>query len=102
MILAQSAAQAGKLRQATPRFLAVLREQGLNVSEIRIRVQPPGLIEANDPAGSRTTDDARNLASRRLQAKAAKDFAEKLALTLRPSPLRDAAGRLARALKNVR
>jgi hypothetical protein len=102
LIFAQSAAQAGKLRQATPRFLTALREQGMNVSEIRIRVQAAELTEANDPVSAGSRVDSRDFSILSKQSNAAKEFAEKLALTLRPSALRDAANRLARVLRDFR
>ena len=80
-----SAAQAAKLRQAIPRLLAVLHQQGLEVNEIRLRVQPPG-PPAPDPAlteinleDQRDRDDSRLAAAR---------FAQELASRLPKSPLR--------------
>jgi hypothetical protein len=102
IVFAHSAAQATKLRQAIPRCLAALREQGMYLSEIRIRVQPVRLTQTKDSAAQTGPDvpaSDRDIQSRSQQLKPARAFAEKLALTLRPSPLRDAALRLASRLQ---
>ena len=98
LVFATSVAQAAKLRQALPRLLAVLQERGLNLSEIRIRIQPGSLAEPNrGEAASRPVSAAQE--QPRLSSSGALQLADKLALTLRPSPLRDAAERLARRLR---
>ncbi len=98
LVFASSAAQAAKLRQALPRLLAVIQERGLNLSEIRIRVQPGSMAEPISGGASDRTESAQ----RRPSAAAALQMADRLARTLRPSPLRDAVERLARGLRRVR
>jgi hypothetical protein len=90
-----TAAQAAKLRQAVPRLLAVLHQEGTKVNEIRLRVQPP-----NPPASDQVltevnleVDAAQN--DRRL---AAARFARELAARLPESPLRTAAEQMQRRL----
>jgi hypothetical protein len=102
LIFASSVAQAAKLRQALPRLHAVLQDRGLNLSEIRVRVQPDPSAEANSGGGP--TDVPSASATRKPQPLPAGAllFADKLALTLRPSALRDAAERLAQSLRAVR
>jgi hypothetical protein len=95
-------AQVAKLRQASPRLLRILQQQGLDVNEIKIGVQPRALsssarrsrIEAASgrPAGANSRAQADS------QVKPALAFARKLALTLPDSPLRRAATRLAESL----
>lgn len=97
LVFAPSAAQAAKLRQAIPRLLTVLRERGLNVSEIRIRIQPNLSAEPTEGTPD-ALSAAANSSQPRPSAAAALQLAERLAATLRPSPLRDAAERLARRL----
>jgi hypothetical protein len=103
LVSVTSTAQAAKLRQAVPRLLLLLREEGFDLNEIRVRVQlaaaadpnavPPPERRANDtPAGPLALPEGG-------QARSALEFSEKLALTLRPSPLRDAALRLGERLR---
>lgn len=95
LVFASSVAQAAKLRQAVPRLLAELQERGMNLSEIRIRVQPGSSAEPNSGG-----EAERMVAPQRPPStKGALQLADKLAATLRPSPLRDAAMRLARRLR---
>lgn len=90
-----SAAQAAKLRQALPRLLAVLHQEGAEVNEIRLRVQPRSppapehsLTEVNVEADG-TRGDRRRAAAR---------FARELAARLPESQLRTAAERMQRKL----
>jgi hypothetical protein len=102
LIFAASVAQAAKLRQALPRLHALLQEHGLNLSEIRVRVQPDPSAEANSGGGP--TDKPSASAARKAQPvpAGALQFADKLALTLKPSALRAAAERLAQSLRAAR
>jgi hypothetical protein len=99
---ARHPAQVAKLRQAAPRLLRLLKEQGLDVIEIKIAVQPRALSSSDrhaladsadrpPPASQSTRQPARRI-------KPALDFARKLALTLPDSALRGAAQRLAASL----
>ncbi|HQR21343.1 MAG TPA: hypothetical protein PKV98_10765 [Burkholderiaceae bacterium] len=57
-IAVESAAESAKLRQATPRMLASLSEHGLQVYEIKTRVQASGTSypgQGRDEASSRGT-----------------------------------------------
>jgi hypothetical protein len=95
-------AQVAKLRQALPRLLRLLQQQGLDVSEIKIGVQPRALSssERRGSGGAAIGPAAAPGARRPMdsQTKPALEFARKLALTLPDSPLRSAAARLARSL----
>jgi hypothetical protein len=99
----RSNAQSAKLRQATPRLLQSLHRQGLEVSEIRFAIQPPGASEASaaapgtDPREALPRGELEREAARSLQAPLA--FARKLALTLPTGALREAAGRLDASLR---
>lgn len=95
-------AQVAKLRQASPRLLRLLQQQGLEVIEIKIGVQPRALISSKrrwpaevpteGPPGPGSQPGAA------LQISRALTFARKLALTLPESSLRKAAARLAGSL----
>jgi len=95
-------AQVAKLRQASPRLLRLLQQQGLDVNEIKIGVQPRALSSSERRAPAEVAiGPAVAAGSRRpmdSQTKPALAFARKLALTLPDSPLRNAAARLARSL----
>jgi len=102
LVFVPSAAQAAKLRQALPRLQAILQAHGLNLSEIRVRVQPSPSAET-DSGGSSTRIFAASTATRQAPpVEFALQFADKLVLTLRPSPLRDTAERLAQGLRSRR
>lgn len=106
LLRAPSSAIAAKLRQLFPSMLTALQRQGTEVIEIRVRVQPePALpqeshlaerITATGPGGTGVTHRAP------VSNAAAQEFANKLALTLRDSPLRDAAKMLSRRLKHAK
>ncbi len=95
-------AQVAKLRQAIPRLLRLLQQQGLDVIEIKIGVQPRALTSsvrpvpgpAAQPSSGRPAPAGRS----RNQIESALKFARKLALTLPESALRTAAQRLAGSL----
>jgi hypothetical protein len=101
LIFATSVAQAAKLRQAVPRLLAVLQARGLNLSEIRIRVQPSLSAEPTGGTPDRPSGSA-NALQLRPSTTAALQMAESLSANLRPSPLREAAERLARRLRGTK
>jgi len=95
-------AQVAKLRQAVPRLLRLLQEQGFDVIEIKIRVQPRALSSSvrwppilTMPRARQAPGADRAVSS---QIKPALTFARKLALTLPESRLRAAAQRLAATL----
>jgi hypothetical protein len=95
-------AQVAKLRQALPRLLRLLQQQGFDVIEIKIGVQPRGLTSSvRPPAKSPPTEAGRIPETSELrtsQITPALAFARKLALTLPDSRLRAAAQRLATSL----
>jgi len=100
---ARSSAQVAKLRQAVPRLLSQLRQQGLDVNEIKFGVQPRSLSSSKWGTGPETNPGAQE-SVRRAPASGsdfekAIGFASKLSLTLPNSPLRDAARRLLSSLK---
>lgn len=94
-LTASSTAQAAKLRQAVPRMLATLTEEGIRVYEMRVRVEP-GIT--GDPERGRSPpsspDDTWLSPSR-----SAGDQVRKFALTVAESPLKQAVLRLAATLK---
>lgn len=99
---ARHPAQVAKLRQAAPRLLRILRQQGLDVIEIKIGVQPRAFISSDrhDASGRAGQPGADPESRARLasQIRNALEFARKLALTLPVSPLQAAARRLAGTL----
>jgi hypothetical protein len=100
---AHSPAQAAKLRQSLPGLQQLLLRHGFEVIEIRVRIQPgltayQGSVSGPQPAHV----DAEAAARAGLDQQAPLEFAEKLALTLRDSPLRAAARSLADRLRQRR
>jgi hypothetical protein len=98
-------AQVAKLRQAVPRLLSRLQQQGLDVIEIKIGVQPRAFSSsvrqnAPDAATAGAAGGPFRYCSDREIAPALR-FAQKLALTLQDSPLRAAAQRLAASLSSA-
>jgi hypothetical protein len=108
---ARSAAQAAKLRQGIPGLLRLLHQQGAQVTEIRVKVQPTRTTypeSANDPAqvspngGSTPAPDPAVGGLRTPSAVAgASAFAEALARDLPDSALGQAAARLQARLARV-
>ena len=94
-LTASSTAHAAKLRQATPRLLATLGEEGIQVYEIRVRVEP-GIT--GDPEHGRQAPSSLDAAWLHPGASAGEEVS-KLALTVRESPLKQAVLRLAATLK---
>lgn len=102
VLFASSAAQAAKLRQGFPSLLRLLHTQGVQVYEIRVRVQPK---HTTYPEGGSSTGLPHVIPSPRLsrtELAAPLAFTEKLALTLPDSPLREAIQRLSTALVRLR
>jgi len=98
----RSSAHSTKLRQATPRLLASLRRQGLEVNEIKVGVQP-GRVRENAQPDPRNKDAVTRIAEvREGKTEAHYDaplkFAQKLVLTLPDSALRRAAANLGKAM----
>jgi hypothetical protein len=104
LLRAASSALAAKLRQSFPSMLGALQRQGVEVIEIRVRVQPErmGYPESGSTQHVVAPMDKNGAAApRNTPSKlAAQDFADKLALTLTDSPLRVAATKLSRSLRN--
>jgi hypothetical protein len=94
-LTASSTAQAAKLRQATPRLLTTLGEEGIQVYEIRVRVEPG--ITGDPEHGSRAPSSS-DAAWLKPSSQAGETVSE-LALTVRESPLQQAIARLAATLK---
>lgn len=94
-LTASSTAQAAKLRQATPRMLSSLSGEGLQVYEIRVRVQP-GLT--GYPEQGRAAPSSPDAAWLR-PAPGAGDTVDRLARQVRESPLKHAVERLAATLR---
>jgi hypothetical protein len=94
-LTASSTAQSAKLRQATPRLLSTLGGEGIQVYEIRVRVEPG--ITGYPEQGS-TPPSSQDAAWLR-PASSAGETVGKLALTFRESPLKRAVERLAATLR---
>ena len=97
----RSSAQSTKLRQATPRLLAALQRQGLEVSEIKVGVQPRTVRESNCAERSNSAQFPREVEQNKKSALALStaplEFSRQLVLTLPDSPLRRAAAALGKA-----
>jgi hypothetical protein len=94
-LTASSTAQAAKLRQATPRLLASLGSEGNQVYEIRIRIEPGIMGYPEQGTIAPSSSDATWLRPRPDAAA----MVGQSALTIRPSPLRQAMERLAQTLR---
>jgi hypothetical protein len=92
---ASSTAQAAKLRQATPRLLTTLGSEGIQVYEIRVRVEPG--ITGYPEQG--TTPPSSLDAGWLSPGSNAGEAVGKLALTVADSPLKKAIERLAATLR---
>jgi len=96
-----SSAHSTKLRQALPRMQAALRGNSLEVSEIKIGIQPARLRKtpvADAPNKARESSNERSIMRRPPQEiERIKEFTRKLALTLPDSGLRRAIARLERS-----
>lgn len=104
MLIARSAAQAAKLRQGIPGLLRLLHQQGAQVTEIHVRVQPTRTTypeSVDDPAqvppdGGPAAEAAPSVGGLQTPTAVAgaSAFAAALARDLPESPLRQAARRL--------
>jgi hypothetical protein len=94
-LTASSTAQSAKLRQSTPRLLTTLSGEGIQVYEIRVRVEPG--ITGYPEQGS--TPPSSLDAGWLRPASSAGETVGKLALTVRESPLKRAIERLATTLR---
>lgn len=103
VLTAVSPAQAAKLRQEFPRMQKLLERQGLELNEIRVRIQPahlPYAEQVSSGAHACAADEAASAQPKRpLDVAAPLRFADELALTLGDSPLRDAIERLRATLR---
>jgi hypothetical protein len=112
LLNARSAAQAAKLRQGVPGLLLHLHQDGAQVTEIRVKVQPARMSypeRANDhpqvSAGAETGTCGSTEAAVRTALPTAvagvKELAAVLSSSLPDSPLKQAAGRLQAALRRT-
>jgi hypothetical protein len=95
LLTASSTAQSAKLRQAVPRLLSMLGSRGFQVYEIRVRVEPGMTGYPEQGSTTPSSIDAAWLQP----SQGAADAIGKLAITLRESPLKKAAERLAATLR---
>lgn len=95
---ARSAAQAAKLRQGLPRLLRILHEQGAQLSQIRVRVQPAPTVY---PDGASATTPVAPITPPLTweAALGAATMAATLVQTLPDSPLKTQVEALQRALR---
>jgi len=94
LLTASSTAQSAKLRQVTPRLLSTLGGEGIQVYEIRVRVQPGFTGYPEQGSTQPSSKDAAWLQP----AASAGETMRKLALAVRESPLKHAVERLAATL----
>ena len=94
-LTASSTAQSAKLRQATPRLMATLGVEGIQVYEIRVRVQPGFTGYPEQGTTKASSEDAAWLRP----APSAGETVGRLALAVRESPLKHAVERLAATLR---
>jgi hypothetical protein len=103
LLTANSAACAAKLRQGLPALQKLLQQQGLEVIELRVRIQPARMNYREGASRESSQEAAPGAVSASpktlAEIKARLAFADKLALTLSDGPLRDAAVRLRAALR---
>ncbi len=96
---AASSAVAAKLRQSLPSLLAALQRNGMDLIEIKVRVQPGSLAYPN--AVTQDAHAAEVQALRKNTLTHARHFAQTLAGQLTDSPLRQAVEKLGRSLKRI-
>lgn len=94
-LTASSTAQSAKLRQSVPRLLTTLGGVGIQVYEIRVRVEPGITGYPEQGTAPPSSPDAGWLNP----GAGAGDAVGKLALTVRESPLKQAIERLAATLR---
>lgn len=103
LLTATSSAQAAKLRQECPRLQKLLTQQGLDLNEIKVRIQPAHLPYREE--ATRLTqvppsaESTRGPADVNKRMAAPLRFADELALTLGDSPVKQAVERLRSALR---
>lgn len=105
LLTATSPAQAAKLRQEFPRLQKLLKQQGLDLNEIKVRLQPAHVSYREEASATpqvptlaaATSDSSRS----QTDLAAPLRFADKLALTLRDSPLRVAVEHLRATLREA-
>lgn len=96
---AASSAVAAKLRQSLPTMLAALQRQGIDLIEIKVRVQPGSAAYPNE--GTQDPAAPEVLARRRASLAGARQLAEQLSHQLSDSPLREAVQKLGQTLKRM-
>lgn len=105
LLTATSPAQAAKLRQEFPRLQKLLKRQGFDLNEIKVRLQParmPYREEVSTTAQVPTPADATSDSARsQSDLTAPLRFADELALTLRASSLRAAVESLRATLREA-
>lgn len=103
LLTASSAAQASKLRQEFPRLQKLLTQQGLELNEIRLRLQPAHMSYREKASARAQVSGAPSASSEPAQSPgdcaAALRFADELALTLKDSSLREAVEHLRSTLR---
>jgi hypothetical protein len=94
LLTATSPAQAAKLRQEFPRLQKLLKQQGLDLTEIKLRLQPAPKSYREEVSGGAQVSGPSDVDSEPIRGAAeyaaALRFAEELVLTLSDSPLREA------------
>jgi hypothetical protein len=94
-LTASSTAQSAKLRQATPRLLSALGVEGIQVYEIRVRVQPGFTAYPEQGSAAPSSVDATWLQP----GPGAGESVQDLASAMPASPLQQAVERLATTLR---
>jgi len=100
LLRVSTTASAAKLRQTVPKILIHLQRRGIQVTEIRVKVQPAAFLQpinGNDPAHDEALSP-HSPAGRGVDPGHARALADALSSTLPESPLQRAAERLRKAL----
>ncbi len=95
LLTATSTAQAAKLRQATPRGLSALAVEGIQIIDVRVRVQPGVTGYPEQGSAPASSPDAAWLKP----GAGAGEQVDQLARQVRESPLKRAVERLAATLR---
>lgn len=105
LLTATSPAQAAKLRQEFPRLQKLLKQQGLDLNEIRVRLQPAHTFYREGASPSAQVPTSAEATSNSLgperDLSGPLRFADELALTLRDSSLRAAVEHLRATLREA-
>lgn len=105
LLTATSPAQAAKLRQEFPRLQKLLKQQGLDLNEIKVRIQPAHLPYREEVSATAQVatpvDAASNSPPPERDLSAPLRFADELALTLHDSSLRAAVEQLRATLREA-